>query len=272
MDRCPKMDVAGPAARGASLIRRAVILAFLISWRLSLLGQVSSAADCQFDQIKQLFAAERWQAIVDLVSSVPSPSADADFYYGTALARLGRWQEARRAFQAGHRLRPRDERFLVELAGVAFKQKQYAEAAASLRRARKLAPQDSYANDFLGTIYFLQGNLAAALKYWNRVGKPEIENVRSEPVPRLDPVLLDRTFKFSPASTLHLPDLWTTEKRIEGLEIFPTYQLDLQARADGRFDAVFRNRELDGWGPNKWGAVFLLLRGLPAQRSFMDKL
>src|SRR5207302_4381670 len=69
-----------------------------------------------------------------------------------------------------------------------------------LHRALELAPSDSYANDFLGTVYFLQGNLDAALKYWNRVGKPQIAEIRAEPTPRLDSVLLDRAFAFSPAS------------------------------------------------------------------------
>ena len=99
---------------------------------------------------------------------------------------------------------------------------------------------------------------------------PKSANVLPEPAPRLDPALLDRAFQFSAASTLRLPDLLTSENRIEGLEIFPTYQLDLQAREDGKFDVVFRNRELDGWGPNTWGAVFLLFRGLPAQTMYPE--
>ena len=270
MDRRGKMDFAGFAASGGSLIRSAgVFLAFLCC-QISLLGQNLPTTNLPAEQIKELVAAERWQEVVDFVSGLRSPSADLDFYYGTALARLGRWDEARQAFLAGHRLRPTDERFLVELAGVEFKQKHYGQAAASLGRALKLAPQDSYANDFLGTVYFLQGNLAAALKYWNRVNKPGIETVRSEPTPKLNPVVLDRAFTFSPASTLRLSDLWTTKKRIEGLEIFPTYHMDLQAREDGKFDALFRNSELDGWGPNKWADLFRLLRGLPAQTVYPE--
>jgi hypothetical protein len=222
------------------------------------------------EQIKQLFAAERWQEVVKLAENTPVASAELDFYFGSALARLQRWDYARRVFEAGQRLRPEDERFPVELAGVAFKQKRYKEAAACLRRALRLAPHDSYANDFLGTVYFLQGNLEAALKYWNRIRQPQIQTVRSEPVPKLDPQLLDRAFKFAPASVLRLPDLRTTQARLRSLGVFPTYQLDLQAREDGKFDMVFRNRELNGWGPNKWAALVLLLRGLPAQTVYPE--
>ena len=55
------------------------------------------------------------------------------------------------------------------------------QAARYLRRALHLDPTDSYGNDFLGTVYFLQGNIEAALKYWNRVDKPQIAEVRPSP-------------------------------------------------------------------------------------------
>ena len=139
-------------------------------------------------------------------------------------------------------------RFPLELAGVAFKQKRYTAAVRHLRRALRLDPADSYGNEFLGTVYFLQGNTEAALKYWNRVGKPQIMEVRSQPTPQVNAALLDRAMTFAPASVLRVLDLLTTEVRIRGLEIFPRYQFDLQARSDGKFDILFRNRERDGWG------------------------
>ena len=199
--------------------------------------------------------------MIVLAESVPSPSADLDFYYGTALAQVGRWDDAQRAFAAGARLQPGDKRFPLELAGVAFKQKRYPVAARHLRRALRLDPTDAYGNDFLGTVYFLQGNIAAALKYWNRVGKPQIVEVRSQPTPEVNAALLDRAMVFAPASVLRLPDLLTTEARVDGLEIFSRYQFDLQARDDGKFDILFRNRERDGWGQGTLEKLFLLFRG-----------
>jgi hypothetical protein len=75
--------------------------------------------------------------------------------------------------------------------------------------------------------------------------------------------LLDRAFAFSPASTLQFSELQTTNKRIQGLGIFPRYQFDLRAREDGKFDVVFRNQERNGFGRNKWEGLILLLHGLP---------
>src|SRR5207244_7814214 len=91
--------------------------------------------------------------VVEILQSAHARSADLDFYYGTVLAKLGRWQEAHDAFESGARLQPQDNRFPLELAGVEFKQKHYPQAALYLKHALRLDPHDSYGNDFLGTVY-----------------------------------------------------------------------------------------------------------------------
>lgn len=192
-------------------------------------------------------------------------TANEDFYYGIALAHLGRLAEAQSTLEAGRHLAPIDPRFPVELAGIAFKQKNYPRTARLLRHAHRLEPNDAYANDFLGTTYFLEGNLEAALKYWNRVGKPYIANVRADPTPRTSPVLLDHAFAFSPAATLELPQLLDSDARIRALGIFPQFHFNLNARADGNFDLVFRARELDGFGDGRLDSLLLFFQGLPFQ-------
>ena len=179
-------------------------------------------------------------------------SADLDYYFGIALAQLGRWDEARSALQSGRRLQPLDKRFPIELAGVEFKQKNYPQAADWLRVALRIDPTDAYANDFLATVYFLQNNLEAALKSWNRIGKPEIENIQIEPEPRVSSALLDRAFTFAPASILRNEDFLATESRLNGLGIFSSHTVNLIAREDGKFNVVLRAQERNGWGDGKW--------------------
>ncbi len=256
------MDTSGASSNRISLISTTAVLFVL---NLAVLAGAQTSNSTSIERVRKLSDEQHWQEVVNLVQSASNPSVDLDFYYGTALAQLGRWGDARRAFESGARLQPGDKRFPLELAGVAFKQKQYARAAGHLRRALRLDPTDSYGNDFLGTVYFLQGNIEGALKFWNRAGKPQIVEVRSQPAPRVNPALLDRAMAFAPASILGLPDLLTTRLRVSGLEIFPRYQFDLQARDDGKFDVLFRNRERDGWGDSKLEKLFLLLRGLPFQ-------
>lgn len=216
-------------------------------------------------QARELFQSQKWPELVQLVEAIPNRSAELDYEYGLALARLERWEDARRALLAGRRLQPRDQRFPVELAGVAFKQKNYPQTIAWLRRALRLDPHDEYSNDFLATAYFLQGNLEAALKYWNRVGKPKIADLRNEPALRIRPALLDHAIAFSPESPLPLSDYLASQARLQDLEIFPAYRFELMARDDGRFDSVLRAQELNGFGSSKLDAALRVLRGLPFQ-------
>jgi len=232
----------------------ALLLAFVCG--LSASGQTDRTPAA-----KQLFEQERWSELAQLLQQESRSSADLDYYYGIALAHLERWAEAGKAFVDGQRLAPNDKRFPIELAGVAFKQKKYGDARQDLHRALRLDSKDEYANEFLATIYFLQGNLEAALKYWNRVGKPLVAEVPSEPGLKVRPALLDHAFAFSPASTLTLDELLASNVRLRGLEIFSAYKVNLEARPDGRFDAGFRAQELNGFGNSKLQALVRIFSG-----------
>ena len=158
-----------------------------------------------------------------------------------ALAHLQRWQDAHAALLAGHRECPQQERFAVELAGVAFELKHYPEAAADGCAMRfAVNPHDEYANNFAGTVYLLMGNVNAALKYWNRVQKPYIAAIRfrsatacaaAHPGPRF--------CVLSGGDVLSARDFETTQARLDALSIFATYNIVLNARSDEKFDADF---------------------------------
>ena len=240
-------------------------IAVILCACLGLAVQVAPAQAPSAQEMQSLADAQRWTDIVNRLEPLHSRTADMDFYYGSALAHLERWSDAESALLAGSRLAPSDPRFPIELAGIAFRQKNYPRATLRLRRAIRLTPRDAYANDFLATTYFLEGNLEAALKYWNRIGKPEITEIRAEPEPRVSPALLDHAFAFSPASMLRLQDFLTTDARMRSLGIFPQYHFDLRARDDGKFDMQFRANERNGFGESKWAALFLFLRELPFQ-------
>ncbi len=220
------------------------------------------------DAIKQLFDQGRWPEVVSAIEKMPARSADLDYYYGSALAQLGKWDQARNAFLKGRQLEPNDKRFPIELAGVSFRQKNYSLAVHWLRVGLRLDPHDEYANTFLATIYYLQGNLQAALKYWNRADKPKIENVGFDPAPRIRAALLDRAFAFAPGSTLTLPDLLTSETRVRGLDVFPVFDFKLAARDDGNFDLAFNAQERNGFGDSKLQALIMTLSGAPYQTIY----
>ena len=271
------MDIAGRTSVRESIIRTLGLLLFLLAAALPGCSQSSppTAAESSthsIDQlsarIKRFYTEQRWGEIAREVTSPSANDADIDYYYGSALAQLGRLDDARDAFLAGRRISPRDKRFPIELGGVAFKQRQYPNAAAWLRQALRLDPNDAYANDFLGTVYFLEDNLDAALKYWNRIAKPQIDTVRPDHSLRIRPALIDRALAFSPASELRLADLETSRARVAGLGIFPTARVQLAARPDGKFDVALSLQERNRWGSNVWEALLSAFSGVAYQTLY----
>jgi tetratricopeptide (TPR) repeat protein len=259
------MDAAGPASIPVPLKRFALLYFVFLCCSFCALARAMPSDAPLVEKAKSLLAREQWQQVVSLVELSASRSSEIDYIYGTALAHLGRLEDARAAFEAGRLLAPQDERFRVELAGVEFKQKHYKEASELLRQALDIAPNDAYANDFLGTVYFLQRNLEAALKYWNRVNKPQIATVIPEPAVKIDPALLDRAFAFSPASVFTLDQLALSRERVSMLGVFSNFGLNLVPRDDTKVDVLFRNDELNGFGNSKLAVLINLLRGLPAE-------
>jgi predicted double-glycine peptidase len=148
----------------------------------------------------------------------------------------------------------------LDLASKAFRDANLSETRDHLHSALRLQPEDAYTNEFLATVYFLQNNTEAALKHWNRAGKPRIENIRIDPPLRIDPVLLDRAFAFSRGSILASSDFETTQARLTELGIFTRFRMDLSpAAAEDGFDLTLRAAERSGVNWWVWG------RGLPFQ-------
>ncbi|HEV2488206.1 MAG TPA: hypothetical protein VGT03_00230 [Candidatus Acidoferrales bacterium] len=220
-------------------------------------------------QIEQLYNAARYAEIVALVPASEANSAELDLYRGLALAQLQRWKEAEQAFAAGRRREPSNPRFFVELAGVEYRQKNFRAVKANLRRALRLNPNDEYSRNFLGTIYFLDGNLNAALEEWNRIGKPEVAAINSVPEPRLKNDILQRAFAVAPLSELRLADLRTTEARLDNLGIFPRYHFELvpaqspDAKTPDLYALEFHSTERDGWGANWMDGLLRTFSGVP---------
>lgn len=263
------MDTARSSASQRAFVYALAVLSLVVTSLVSNAQTHDSARDV-LAQIQALFEQQRWPEVVRAIEAAPLRNADLEYFYGSSLAQLGRWDEARRAFLRGRQLLTKDKRFPIELAGVAYRQKHYREATRWLHRGLQIDPNDSYANDFLGTIYFLQGNLEAALKYWNRIGKPFVQEIQTPGELKISPELLDRAFAFAPLDVLRQNDLLTTNRRLEGLGIFPSYRLSLAAREDGRFLVNFQAQERNGAGNGKLQTLLSLFRGLPYQTIYPE--
>lgn len=191
----------------------------------------------------------------------PADNAEpSDLRQGLALARSGNWERARALLQHGAASAPRDKRFPLELAGIEYRRRNFRAAKRYLHQALALDPRDSYANDFLGTLYYLEGNLEAALRYWNRIGKPRVDGLQIEPQSRLNSVVLDSALAFSPASLLTLDELETSKARLDALDVFGAYRLELDAQPDERFEAALHWLE-----PSPWMQAAATLQGVAYQ-------
>src|SRR5690348_16813269 len=108
-----ELDVARAAPGGDSLIRFLFALVLLLLLQAVPLQSAAAqnAAPAPVSKAKQLSEEHQWLEVVRLVETQPSPSPELNYYYGIALAQLGRLDQARQALLGGFHRFPNDKRF-----------------------------------------------------------------------------------------------------------------------------------------------------------------
>jgi len=259
MASCRQLD-ASRRARLGKLIYLSLLFAAVVC---SSAAQEIPAEAERLSSAQSALDAGKWQEAAKLAQGPGGQSPDLDFVRGLALAKLQQWNEARLALEAGHAKVPREPRFLIELAGIDYKQKNFSSAKRHLRAALRLDSRDVYTREFLGTIYFLEGNLEAALKYWNPIDKPRLRSIAVQPTPRLADSILQRAMDFNPPQVL-TRDAWlTTKQRLDNLGIYAQQRTELAPASDGNYDATLHLAERNGWGDSRLEGAILLLSGVP---------
>jgi tetratricopeptide (TPR) repeat protein len=255
----PQLDAAGCPRKGCVKLLLVAVL---------MLGPPAFAQHQASEQAR-LFAAQNafdtghWEEACSLARGPADQLPEFDLLEGLALARLENWSEAKAAFDAGLGKAPDDPRFLIELAGVAYKQKDLRGAKDRLHAALRLQSNDAYSREFLATIYFLEGNLEAALKYWNPENKPRLRRVVYDPSLQLKELLRNRAVTFNAPQILTGDSLLTTESRLDNLEIFSNRRVALAQADSGNYDLTLHLAERNGWGDSKLEGFLSLLSGLP---------
>ena len=250
---------------------RHLVFAVVLLASVSHLGKAADEAQ-RLESVKRLFQQQRWEEILREAQGTVDQSADFDYYVGMALSRLERWNEARVAFSQGAKKAPRDVRFLVERAGAEYKLSDFRTAKCDLRQALRLDAQDPYVAEFLGTIYLLEANLEAALKYWNHVEKPRLTAVEAVPSPKTEKRLFDRAITFSPPGVLERKSFLRTNALLENLDVFPQWRTELSpalaAENAEDYKATIRLNERTSWGSSAQDGAISLLRGLPYETIY----
>src|SRR5262249_55043250 len=204
---------------------------------------------------QKLYTEKKWEETAQLADGAATQSPELDYLRGMALVHLERWQEACDAFSAGFQKAPRDERFLVERAGAEYRLKDFSSAKRDLREALRLNPKDEYSQEFLGTLYLLEGNLDAALKYWNPLGKPRLVSVTLDPEPQVKKELVSEAITFSAPRVLTQETLSTSSVRLENLGVFPQMRVELAPAGESDYAAIVHLSERNSWGNTTWGGL-----------------
>lgn len=178
-----------------------------------------------------MVAACRSAAVVFALAALPALGSGLcpEFNRALDLARAGQRNDARAILLGCAAADPNQPRYLVELAGLAYLDSDAAQARRYLHRALRLDTRNAYASEFLGTLYFFQRNLPAALKYWNRAGKPLIASVTLPPRLPVQPLVLP------PRAQLTLDQFRATQDRLDALRLSPA-PVTLDARPGGDYD------------------------------------
>ena len=213
--------------------------------------------------VQRLCDAKKWEEAAREAKGPEDQSPELDYLAGMSLARLERWAEARDAFSRGYRKAPWDKRFLIERAGAEYRLHEIKLAKKDLEAALHVDPHDGYSQDFLGTLYLLEGNLEAALKYWNPLGKPRLASVILQPQPKLQEQLVNRAVTFVAPAVLSRQSYSETNARLQNLGVFSSWRTEIVPAGQDLYEAKVKLNERSGWGGNWVGGVLSLLSGVP---------
>ena len=235
-------------------------------------AQPQQQSDSQrLELVRKAYDAKQFDEAARLAEGSPGQSAELDYWDGMALAHLQRWVEARNAFTAGHAKSPHDPKFLTERAGSEYRLNHFSNAKDDLRKALRLDPNDAYAREFLGTLYLLESNIEAALKYWNPLEKPRLASVRLEPSTSLNARLQERATTFRAPATLERNDYMRTNALFENLAVFSSWRTELAPTAnDDAYSATIRFSERSNWGSSWLGTGVALASGLPYETIYPE--
>ena len=140
-----------------------------------------------------------------------------------------------------------------------------ARPAAMPRGILRPAGDDTGGNEYLGTLYFVEANYDAAVKYWNKIGKPRIDTVEYVPALPLDPLLANRLQPVSRGDLLTPGKLRYMRRLLDSLGFVGRHHVELIAQPEERYTLQVRTTTRPSF-PNPISA----LRGAPFLAAHLD--
>jgi hypothetical protein len=132
----------------------------------------------------------------------------------------------------------------------------------------RVDPQNNYASDLLATIDMSEGEVQAALRSWNRTGRPIIDDILHNYYLSFGSWVVRDAVAFHPAGVLRYSEWKTTESRLLETDIFGNVGLEIEPTPiPDTYNAVVRTTTKTN-SLNSF--AFNLLKGLPIQTSYLD--
>jgi len=224
----------------------------------------------QLDEARQ--AIERGENVraVNILSAelADRPTADAYILLGTAYRNMKEFEKAEEVLTEGVTRFPGDARLLNALGDFYLANNDVDAAKSTLREALRADPQNNYASDLLATIDMSQGEVEAALRSWNKTGRPIVDDILHNYYLSFGSWVVRKAVAFHPAGVLRYSEWKTTESRLLETNIFGNVGLEIEPTAiPDQYNAVIRTTTKSNDLPN---FLFTLAKGLPFQTTFLD--
>jgi Peptidase_C39 like family len=170
---------------------------------------------------------------------------------GVQMARTGKSDEAEQSLVAATALCPNDPDSWRELAGWRFSQSRWAEAEVLALTSTRLAPDDGYTWQLVGTSRYLTGDTMGALEAWNHNGEPRVDTIEIHGAERTRQPVIVRAAALKPRQVL-TPDAYGRALgRLQDLPVAANARLRLEPIAGGRakIDVFLDERQVV---PRRW--------------------
>jgi len=189
-----------------------------------------------------------WTLLVAREKPAPAPPTYEELVArGVAAGRGGHYGEAEETLQRAIGMAPSRPEARVELAGLRFLEKKYEDAAAGFASALIYQP-DPYAREMLAASLHLAGHTEDALKEWNRLGQPRLDEIAIKGLVHTNERVVRREMALSPEGVLDLGRYRQTRLRLEELGIFDRIELRPVPKQLGHVDLEVDLAERHGFG------------------------
>ena len=235
-----------------------------------LLFLFATVATAQVDEARLAMDRGEYVRAVNILSAALAerPTSDTYLYLGIAYGHMKEYQKAEDILKEGGQRFPEDSRFHNELANLFLENNDVDAARSELSRTLAADPNNGYAADLLASIDMSEGEVQAALRLWNRSGRPLINDILHNSYLTFGSWVVRDAISFHPSGVLRYGEWKTTESRLFETENFANVGLEIEPTSvPDQYNAVVRTTARTN---SLSGFAFNLLKGVPLDTSYVN--